>query len=355
MIRVLSIDGGGIRGIIPATWLMKLEELTGRHTSDLFDIMVGTSTGGVIVLGLACPGGGSGGAAAPHSAAALRSLYVDHGREIFSGAPNAGAPETGAPAAGGPAAGEPETSAPATREPAADEPGRGENARYSSEPLRRYLDQYFGGRRLSEALKPTAVVTVDLAHLAGLLFSGGGLFQKPLGDAPMALAALATSAAPTYFEPVRYTGEDGVDRLLADGGIAANDPAFVGLAMALVQQRRTGDSEGILLVSLGTGLQSGGASLEPSAVAQLTHRGQPGALEPVMEALYGASGGLARNLVSAALGTRYVRVQAELLPGVDHALDNASEENISGLLATAEALVSADAVRMQDVAAKLMG
>ena len=180
VIRVLSIDGGGIRGIIPATWLMKLEELTGRHTSDLFDIMVGTSTGGVIVLGLACPGGGSGGAAAPHSAAALRSLYVDHGREIFSGAPNAGAPETGAPAA---------------REPAAGEPGRGENARYSSEPLRRYLDQYFGGRRLSEALKPTAVVTVDLAHLAGLLFSGGGLFQKPLGDAPMALAALRAGRA----------------------------------------------------------------------------------------------------------------------------------------------------------------
>ena len=170
----------------------------------------------------------------------------------------------------------------------------------------------------------------------------------------MALAALATSAAPTYFEPVRYTGADGVDRLLADGGIAANDPAVVGLAMALVQQRRTGDSEGILLVSLGTGVQGGGASLESSLVAQLTHHGQPAALGPVVEALYGASGGLARNLISAALGVRYVRVQTELLPGVDHALDNASEENIRGLLASADALVSADAVRLQDVAAKLM-
>ena len=338
MIRVLSIDGGGIRGIIPATWLMKLEELTKRGTSDLFDIMVGTSTGGVIALGLACPGGGSsGGSQPPHTAAALRSLYVDHGHEIFSAAPAAGEPGK-----------------PGQKEPAAGKPATAEGARYSSAPLRRYLDQYFGDRRLSAALKPTAVVTVDLAHLAGLLFSGGGLNQKPLGDAPMALAALATSAAPTYFEPVRYTGADGVDRLLADGGIAANDPAVVGLAMALVQQRRTGDSEGILLVSLGTGVQGGGASLESGLVAQLTHHGQPAALGPVVEALYGASGGLARNLMSAALGVRYVRVQAELLPGVDHALDNASEENICGLLASADALVSADAVRLQDVAAKLM-
>ncbi|MBD7994344.1 patatin-like phospholipase family protein [Arthrobacter sp. Sa2CUA1] len=328
MIRVLSIDGGGIRGIIPAAWLMKLEELTLRHTADLFDIMVGTSTGGILALGLACPAQGK----TPHSAAALRSLYVDHGAEIFSG--RGRRPDTD----------------PAGQAPAA--PPRG--ARYSSEPLRRYLDEYFTDRRLSQALKPVAVVTVDLAHFSGLLFSGGGLGQHPLGDARMSLAALATSSAPTYFEPVRHAGPDGIDRVLVDGGLAANDPAFVALTLALVQQRRAGEDEGILLVSLGTGLQTGGGSLEAGSLAQLAHPEQLAALEPVIQSLYGAPGPLLRHLLAMALGTEYVRVQTRLLPGVDHALDNASPENIRGLQATADALVAADGKRLEELAAKLM-
>lgn len=327
MIRVLSIDGGGIRGIIPATWLMKLEELTGRHTADLFDIMVGTSTGGILALGLACPAQGK----TPHTAAAVRSLYVDHGAEIFSG--HGRSLDTGTPG---------QASADVQR-----------TARYSSEPLRRYLDQYFSDRRLSQALKPVAVVTVDLAHFAGLLFSGGGLGQHPLGDARMSLAALATSSAPTYFEPVRHAGPDGVDRLLVDGGLAANDPAFVALALALVQQRRAGGNEEILLVSLGTGLQAGGGSLEAGSLAQLAHPEQLAALEPVVESLYGAPGLLTRHLLAAALGAGYVRIQTRLLPGVDHALDNAGPDNIRGLLETADALLAADGPRLQELAAKL--
>ena len=318
MIRVLSIDGGGIRGIIPATWLMKLEELCRRPTAELFDIMVGTSTGGILALGLACPAGDG----KAHSAEALRALYVDRGAEIFSGSPA---------------------------------PGTDSRARYSSGPLRRYLTGYFGERRLSAALKPVAVVTVDLAHFTGLLFSGGGLNQGPLGDAPMALAALATSSAPTYFEPVPYTDPDGTKRTLVDGGLAANDPAFVGLTIALVQQHALRAGEEILLVSLGTGTQAGGGSLEPSAVSQLAHSEQLAALEPVLESLYGAPGHLTRRLLGLTLGERYVRVQTELLPGVDHALDNAGAANISGLLRSADALVASDAGRLQDLASRLTG
>ena len=50
---VLSMDGGGIRGIIPALVLSHIERQTGRHASELFDLMVGTSTGGILALGLA--------------------------------------------------------------------------------------------------------------------------------------------------------------------------------------------------------------------------------------------------------------------------------------------------------------
>lgn len=319
MIRVLSLDGGGIRGILPASWLAALEEQSGKPVSQLFDVVVGTSTGGILALGLTSPGTNG----VPPTAAELLSLYVDHGAEIFSG--------TGQ---------EPRSTV-----------SPGPKARYSSEPLRRYLNGFFGDLPLSAALKPVAVVTVDIRNVAGLLFSGGGLGQDPLGDAPMQLAALATSSAPTYFEPVPYRGPDGVDRLLVDGGLAANDPAFVGFAIALVQQRTVRKGEDILLVSMGTGLQNGGESLEPNAVSQLAHPEQLAALEPIIESLYGAPGRLTRNLLGLAIGERYVRLQVPLLPGVGHALDDASPENIGGLLRTAATLTAAGELR--DLAALL--
>lgn len=325
MIRVLSIDGGGIRGILPATWLMALEEQTGRPAAELFDVIVGTSTGGILALGLTCPGANG----KPHSAADLRSLYVEHGAEIFSG--------TGSGSGSGEAGNEAGTA----------------QARYSSDPLQRYLNGFFGTRPLSAALKPVAVVTVDIRNFAGLLFSGGGLGQDPLGDAPMQLAALATSSAPTYFDPVLYTGPDGVERVLVDGGLAANDPSFVGFSIALVQQRTARRGEEILLVSMGTGLRNGGASLESNAVSQLAHPQQLAALEPVIESLYGAPGRLTRQLLGLALGERYVRVQTPLLPGVDHALDDASPRNIDGLLRTAEAVVATG--ELQELAGRLTG
>src|SRR3989442_4572018 len=54
-IRILSIDGGGIRGIIPAMVLAELERKTGRPICNLFDLIAGTSTGGVLALALTKP------------------------------------------------------------------------------------------------------------------------------------------------------------------------------------------------------------------------------------------------------------------------------------------------------------
>src|SRR5690554_4752392 len=53
MFRILSIDGGGIRGVIPAMVLTAIEEKAGRPIADLFDLIAGTSTGGIIAVGLA--------------------------------------------------------------------------------------------------------------------------------------------------------------------------------------------------------------------------------------------------------------------------------------------------------------
>ena len=74
-VRVLSIDGGGIRGIIPALVLVELERLTGRRTFELFDLIAGTSTGGILACALCAPD--------PMPAERLVGLYQDRGPDIF--------------------------------------------------------------------------------------------------------------------------------------------------------------------------------------------------------------------------------------------------------------------------------
>ena len=54
--RVLSVDGGGVRGIIPALILAEIEDRTKRPIHQLFDLISGTSTGGILALGLTKPG-----------------------------------------------------------------------------------------------------------------------------------------------------------------------------------------------------------------------------------------------------------------------------------------------------------
>ena len=78
--RVLSIDGGGIRGIIPALVLAHLELQAGKPCSELFDLMVGTSTGGMLALGLSIDDGNG---KALFTAQQLVKLYEEHGGEIF--------------------------------------------------------------------------------------------------------------------------------------------------------------------------------------------------------------------------------------------------------------------------------
>src|SRR5579863_4492395 len=74
MRRILTIDGGGIKGVFPAAFLTTLEQRLGRPVADHFDLIAGTSTGGIIAIGL-----GLG-----LTAERMLDLYKHHGARIFS-------------------------------------------------------------------------------------------------------------------------------------------------------------------------------------------------------------------------------------------------------------------------------
>ena len=78
--RVLSLDGGGIRGIIPALVVAHLERQTGAPASELFDLIVGTSTGGIWALGLSLQDQQGGSLLA---ASRMVALYERHSAKIF--------------------------------------------------------------------------------------------------------------------------------------------------------------------------------------------------------------------------------------------------------------------------------
>lgn len=193
--RILSIDGGGIRGIFPAAFLAGLEEqyLGGSSVSSYFDLITGTSTGGIIGIGLG----------AGLRSSELRDLYLERGREIF--------PPTGAVAR------------------RTMRLSRFFRRRYDREPLVRVLSEYLGDRTLGESHSRLCIPTCEGRHSDLYVFKTPHHPDFRLdGIERMVKVAVATSAAPTYFRPL----DDGGYTFL-DGGVWANNPIMIGLTEAL--------------------------------------------------------------------------------------------------------------------------
>lgn len=192
--RILSLDGGGIRGAFTASVLATLEQATGRRAIDHFDLITGTSTGGILAIGLAMG----------FPAASLRDFYVEHGKAIF--------PTTMWARRFG-----------WLRQIFAP--------KHSQAGLRESLKSILGDRRLGEAQTRLAIPTYDAeqgrifimktAHHSRFLFDINALAID---------VALATSAAPTYFQAANFPEHAGCGYV--DGGVWANCPALVGVVEA---------------------------------------------------------------------------------------------------------------------------
>jgi hypothetical protein len=185
--RILTIDGGGIKGVFPAAFLAELEDWLEQPIADYFDLIAGTSTGGIIAMGL-----GLG-----LTAGELLQLYKERGADIF----------------------------PSKR--VTSSLRRILRAKYSSEPLRAAVEQTFGDRRIGHSRKRLLVPSLDLASERVYIYKTA---HHPTLTRDYKISAvevaLATVAAPTYF-PIHLSDEGAY----VDGSLWARNP----LALAIVE------------------------------------------------------------------------------------------------------------------------
>jgi predicted acylesterase/phospholipase RssA len=206
--QVLALDGGGVRGIFTAAVLAALEADIGRPVVEVFDLVVGTSTGGIIALGL-------GAGLSPRD---ILEFYVSNKGRIF---PN-------------------RLGWRRLRHPL--------KAKYRPGPLQSALQEIFGPTLLGESRVPLVLCSYNVAENdVYLLKTPHNERLRRDHSVPMWAAAMATSAAPSFFPAFRLPSDH---VRLIDGGVWANNPSMVGVteAVSLFGQR----PEHVRVLSLGT-------------------------------------------------------------------------------------------------------
>lgn len=219
--RILSIDGGGIKGVMPAAFLAQLEESSGKRLVDHFDIIAGTSTGGIIALGL--------GLGLP--AQKILSLYRDKGPAIFSQAVTSA------------------SSFAAARTTLINYFLRGRQlftSKYKPDRLRDALTEIFGSRTLGQSETRLVIPAYHAQRRQVYIFKTAHHPRFQVDWKELAVdVALATAAAPTYLPS--HELPNGV--ALLDGGVWANNPTALAVVEAIGILNR--DPNHIRVLSIG--------------------------------------------------------------------------------------------------------
>ena len=207
--RVLSLSGGGIRGVFTASFLAKLEELTGKRTADHFDLIVGTSTGGLIALAMGLE----------QSPASIRDFYLTHGSAIFPQAKRV------------------------------KRFLRGEKyiyPKYDGVGLQDAVQKRVGTESiLGKSVRPLVVTTFNAAKGIPQCFKTRH-HARYLDDWRMHAwkVGMATAAAPVFFRA--FQSDTGADFI--DGGVWANCPVLVGVIEAMSAFGKRGEEVDVLTI-----------------------------------------------------------------------------------------------------------
>jgi uncharacterized protein len=280
-----------------------LERRAGRRVFDLFDLIAGTSTGGIIACALCAPD--------PLPAEQVATIYEEEGPEIFDRSV---------------------WQRIRSAEGLLDE-------KYDAGALDRALERFLGDKRLAETIPELIVPTYDMTQPGPFFFKTRNARERQAEDFPLTVVARATSAAPTYFEPLPVRG-----RALVDGGVFAVNPAMSAFAEVL----RFQPSADVVLLSLGTGQRT-----RSRRFADVDDWGLVEWARPILDVVFdGISDAVDYQLRHVLGGNRYWRLQVELTKASDD-LDDASPENIAELRGHAEELIAASSDDLDAVIAAL--
>ncbi|KAJ4963523.1 hypothetical protein NE237_023462 [Protea cynaroides] len=339
LVTILSIDGGGIRGIIPATILefleSQLQELDGEEArlADYFDVIAGTSTGGLVTAMLTAPDKNN----RPLFAAKdIKPFYLENGPKIFpqkSGGLFSTIVKLFKTVAG---------------------------PKYDGKYLHEVIRNNLGTTRLSQTLTSIVIPTFDIMQLQPTIFSSYEVSKDPTMNAQLSDICIGTSAAPTYLPTYYFKNEDKEGNVrefnLTDGGVAANNPTLVAIGEVTKQVFRKDqdffpikpmDYGRFLVISIGTGA----AKIEKKYNAKKAAKW--GAIDwvhydgstPIVNVFSQASADMVDlhlGVVFQALHSEdnYLRIQDDTLSGTVASVDISTKENLNNLLNVGEELLN---------------
>ena len=334
--RILSIDGGGMRGILSGQLLValekKLQQKTGNsmaRIADYFDMIAGNSTGGILACLYLCPDDNN--PLRPmFSAEEAVNLYLKYGQDIFKDE---------------------------TRQKIISQGGF-TNDKYPVDHFEALLKKYFKDKKLSELLRPTIIPAYNVTKRSTHFFTQHDAIQDQEFDFFIRDVARATSAAPTYFEPALIASAAGVNYPLVDGGVFANNPALCAFAEArqFLKNRKVlsnPQASDMFIVSIGTGSEKRSLNYD---VAK--GWGAMGWIFPVLDiVLSGAVDSvdfqLQQIFESTDAAQNYIRINPELGDAKPE-MDNASSQNLDALKEAGQASAEVNDAILENIANRLI-
>lgn len=303
-IRVLAIGGGGIRGIIPAYVLKEIEGQTGKKICELFDMVCGTSTGGILSAALTKP--------VPLTANDALALYLNRGAEIFSQS--------------------------FWRKVRCL--GKTVGPKYDGTGLSKVLADTFFSTVLESAIVPTFLTAYAIEKRAPIFFKSWVPVQ---GNRLLRDVCMATSAGPTYFPPACVNGD-----WYWDGGVINNNPALSGVIEACMKFGvHTRDC---LVLSLGTGVNQ----------APIDHKkamgwGDLGVIQPLLGVcMDGVSDLTHYQLCDLLPDQNYLALQTQI-SDQNASMDDTDPQNLGLLMTKAQELVDSNSGRLASFCDRLKG
>ncbi|MFD2567972.1 patatin-like phospholipase family protein [Pseudotenacibaculum haliotis] len=335
-VRVLTIDGGGIRGILPGLVLAALEQKLQKRLenpdlriSDMFDFLAGTSTGGILTLAYLLPNDDNRPKLTAQDAV---NIYLDRGDEIFD-----------------------------VSFWQKVKSGLGVlDEKYDVAELEEALNDTFQESELKDLLKPCVITSYDIRggkpHLFKQHRSHNAIDNYKVKD-----VARATSAAPTYFEAARVKNGIGSPFPVIDGGVFVNNPALVAYSEVRTMDFDFMDhaptAKDMMIVSLGTGSQSKSYSYKDAK-----DWGAIQWIKPIIEIMMSGNSITVDYHLQQIYGTLekedqpdYHRLEPKVV-SADSAMDNASVENMNLLKEDALSYLSQKEVNkeLDDIVEKLI-